>query len=302
MNIDGLSEKIKHNTWLIVLLAIFVSFVVPRLGLGIKPYLSYLLMFLMFLSCLDLRLGEIAISLKEYKKQSLVLAVIHLASPLVVLLLRRFFNDEIFLGLVLASTIPAGRSAVFLANIYGGEPTKALVVTTISNALSPILVPLVILLVAKTSIKIDATEMGSTILVLVVIPIVAALIFGRTPPGKVLNKYGVSISVITLFLIVMGIIAPIREVVLHNWLQSIGLGLFVAFLICFDFFLGYLVGGKKEEQITYALSAGYKNYTLATFLATALFAGNPMVALPAIVYTVVNNLLLIPLQLVLIKK
>lgn len=301
MNIDGLSAKIKRNTWLIVLLGIFGSFVVPRIGLGIKPYLSYLLMFLMFLSCLDLKLGEIVGSLKDYKKQSLVLAIIHVASPLVVLLLRPFItSDEIFLGLVLASAIPAGRSAVFLVNIYGGEPMKALVVTTISNALSPILVPLVVWSIAKTSIKIDVTEMGATILLLVVVPIVAAFLFGKTAPGKVLNKFSVSVSVLTLFLIIMGIIAPIRMVVLDHWMQSIGLGFLIAFLISFDFFLGYLVGSKKEEQITYALSAGYKNYTLATLLSLTLF--NPMVALPAIVYTVVNNILLIPLQLILTKK
>lgn len=301
MNVKELSENIKHNTWLIVLLGIFGSFVIPKLGLSIKPYLSYLLMFLMFLSCLDLKLGEIIVSLKEYKKQFLVLAIIHLASPLAVLLLRPFIpSDEIFLGLVLASAIPAGRSAVFLANIYGGEPMKALVVTTMSNALSPILVPLVVWSIAKTSIKINVTEMGSTIVFLVVVPIVAAFLFGKTAPGKTLNKYSVSISVLTLFLIIMGIIAPIRMVVLDHWVQSIVLGALIAFLICFDFLLGYLVGGKKEEQITYALSAGYKNYTLATLLALTLF--NPIVALPSIVYTVVNNLLLIPLQLFLTKK
>lgn len=291
---------VKQYTWLIIFIAIAVSFCFPFLGLNLKPILSYLLMAMMFLSCLDINAKEVLESLTGFNKQIIVLLIVHFASPLIVLFLKDYFSPEIFLGLILASTIPAGRSAVFLCNIYGGEPTKALVVTSISNIISPVIVPLVAWVFARTTIEMNPIEMGSTILWLVVVPIIAAIIARWIGIGKPLSKYSPSLSVGILFLIIMGIVSPIRNVVLADLSRSIGLAMFVVFLIVFDFSLGFLLGKKYSEKITFAISSSYKNYTLATLVALSLF--NPLTALPAILYTIANNFLLIPLQLIIARK
>lgn len=288
-------NKIKENIWLVVLGAIVVSFIIPKIGLSLKPYLNYLLMILMFLSCLDIEIKQIVDSFKDYKKQIIVLAIVHLASPVLILLMRGFLSDEIFLGLILAATIPAGRSSVFLANIYGGEPTKALMVTSWSNILSPIVVPVLVWTFARTSIHMDPSEMGMAILKLVLIPIIAAILIRKTKFNKSLSKNGPNFSVIVLFLIIMGIIAPIKDIVLKQPGYSLILVAIVAGLTIINFYLGYLTGKTKPEKITYAISASYKNYTLATVLALSLFS--PLVALPAIIYTIVDNILLIPMQM-----
>ena len=291
---------IKKNTWLIILLAISVGFFVPKVGLLLKPFLNYFLMALMFLSCLDINLKDVVESFVDYKKQILVLMIVHLAAPLLVLFLKDYLSPEIFLGLILASTVSAGRSAVFLSNIYGGEPTKALVVTTISNTISPIMVPLVVWFLAHSQIRMEPMEMGITILKLVVIPIVLAILARYLGLAKQLVKPAPSISILILFFIIWGIISPIRSIILGDWSQSIWLIFIVSALILVDFGLGYLVGSEKSEKITFAISASYKNYTLATIIALSLFS--PIVALPAIIYTICNNLLLIPLQLIVPKK
>lgn len=284
------------NTWLVIFIAIVISFVLPSFGKILNPYLNIFLMILMFLSCLDIDLKEFVKALKNFKIQFLILLVVHLVSPLIVLIfLKRFLSEEIFLGLILASVIPAGRASVFLVSIYGGNPETSLVISSISNALSPIVVPFLVWLFAKTSIKINPLEMGTTILWLVAVPIAAAILARWLGLVKHLVKQASGLSVIFLFLIIIGIISPIRQVILDNWEKSIWLILIVISLISFDFWLGWKIGKTKADKITLAITASYKNYTLGTLVALSLF--NPVVALPSIIYTITNNLMLVPIQI-----
>jgi predicted Na+-dependent transporter len=258
-------------------------------------------MILMFLSCLDIDLVECVGVLKNFKFETLIFLIIHLVSPLIVLIFfKRFLSDEIFLGLILASVIPAGRASVFLVSIYGGKPATALVISSISNALSPITVPLLVWLFAKTSIQINPIEMGTTILWLVAVPIAAAILVRILGLAKYLIKSASGLSVIFLFLIIIGIISPIRQVILDNWEKSIGLVLIIMGLISFNFWLGWKIGKTKADKITLAITSSYKNYTLGTLVALGLF--NPIVALPSIIYTITNNLMLIPAQILTRKK
>ncbi|MDD4382969.1 MAG: hypothetical protein PHD49_02420 [Candidatus Shapirobacteria bacterium] len=284
------------NTWLVIFLAIIISFVVPNFGKILSPYLNIFLMILMFLSCLDIDLKAFVVALKDFKIQLLLLLIVHLVSPLIVLIfLKGFLSEEIFLGLILASVIPAGRASVFLVSIYGGKPETALVVSSISNALSPIVVPLLVWLFARTSIKMDPIEMGTTIMWLVAVPILVAILVRWMGLAKYLVKQASGLSVIFLFLIIIGIISPIRQVILYNWERSMGLILIVIGLISFDFWLGWRIGKTKEDKITLAVTSSYKNYTLGTLVALTLF--NPVVALPSIIYTITNNLMLVPIQI-----
>lgn len=289
------------NTWLVIFLAIAISFVVPKFGEGLNPYLNIMLMLLMFLSCLDIDLKEFVKALKDFKIQLLILAIVHLISPLIVLIfLKRFLSDEIFLGLILASVIPAGRSSVFLVSIYGGKPVTALVISSISNALSPIVVPFLVWIFARTSIEINPITMGTTILWLVAVPIAAAILVRVLGWAKYLVKQASGLSVIFLFLIIIGIISPIRQMVLDNLEKSMGLILIVLGLISFNFWLGWKIGKTKEEKITLAVTSSYKNYTLGTLVALSLFS--PVVALPSIIYTITNNLMLVPIQILAKRK
>jgi BASS family bile acid:Na+ symporter len=291
---DRFNDALKRNTWMVILVGIIFSVAFPNYGLAINPYLNYLLGVILFLSCLDLNIKEILTTLSDVKAQSLSLLVIHLASPLIIYFLRGYFSPEIYLGLILASAIPSGRSAVFLSKIYGGKPIKALTVSTISNSLAPITVPALVWIFAHTTLQIDAVKIGSTIFYMVIIPFSLALLVARTKPGKALNRVSTSISTIMLFLIILGIISPIEPIITNHPVLTLALILIVSVLVIVDFFLGTLLKRDQADKVTYGLICSYKNYTLSTLLSLTLFS--PMVALPSVAYTIVNNLLLIPLQ------
>ena len=185
-------------------------------------------------------------------------------------------------------------SVVFLSELYGGISSTSLVITSMSNIISPVIVPALILFFTGTEINLDYLAITLTLIKLVIIPIFFAQIIRKTSIYYTLNKNKTNISIIILFVLIIGVIAPVREIILNNIALTFKLGLFVAILSVINFTLGYFIGKNKKENLSFAISTSYKNFTLATVVALTHF--EPIVALPAVVYTVVNNLLLIPLQ------
>lgn len=295
-----MSDFIKKNTWLLILIAIVISFASPLLGKLLSPYLNYFLMGIMFLSCLDIEIKDIWKDLKNFKMQAVVMVASQLIGPIVVLFLKPFLSEELFLGLILASAIPIGRSSVFIAKIFDGETMPALVMSSLSNALSPLTVPFLVWVFAKTSIEINPVEMGSTILWLVLVPILAAIVVRWSGKAKFLIKNSTNFSTLLLFLIIIGIITPLKATILENLFNSILLMSLITGLMILNFIFGWKLGKKRSEKIAFAISASYKNYTLGTLIALSMFG--PMVALPSIVYTITNNFFIIPLQLFFLKK
>jgi len=291
---------IKKKTWLLVLVATAISLIFPRAGLWASPYPIYFLMAIMFFNFLEINLDRLKTDLKNFKKKLAILAITHLVSPVIILLLKQYFSEEVFLGLIIVTVISVGMATVFLSNLFGGISEKALVITLISNLLAPVLVPFLVFIFAKTSIKIDFLDMGQTILKLVLIPAALARLVYMTKLKEPLKKSGTSISVILLFFIILGIVSPVRESIMENVSLSIVLLGIISVLVVINFILGYLLGTGRARKITYAITASYKNTTMASVVAYSLFG--PLVALPAIIYTVVINLLLIPLQLLVVKK
>jgi BASS family bile acid:Na+ symporter len=295
-----MSEYIRKNTWLLILIAIIWSFVSPGFGMFLKPYSNVFLIGIMFLSCLDIEIVDIWNNLKNFRKQTIIMFSSQLIGPILILFLKPFLSEELFLGLILASAIPIGRSSVFISKIFNGETMPALVMSSISNALSPITVPFLVWVFAKTSIEIRPVEMGSTILWMVLVPILAAVLVRWTGRAKFLIKHSSDLSTILLFLIIIALIAPLRETILNNLLNSLLLLLLIIGLMIVNFIFGWKIGKKREEKVAFAVSASYKNYTLGTLIATSMFG--PMVALPSIIYTITNNFFMIPLQLVFLRN
>ncbi|MBT7553111.1 hypothetical protein HN670_01420 [bacterium] len=295
-----MGQFIKKNTWLLVLLAIVLGFIFPKLGFFIQPSVVYLLMLLMLFSVLDMSYRKVWEQLHNYKKTLAALSIVHLAGPLIVLAFKPFVTEEIFLGLIIASVINSGVSVIFLSKLYGGLPSKALVITAVSHVLSPIVIPFLVILFAKTSIEIDPMSISWTIIRLVIIPIALSMLVRRSRLYKPMKKHGGWINIILLFLIIIGIISPIREIILANVSRAIYVGLIVMLIVVVDFLLGFALGKNKAERITYGVSTSYKNYVLSNVVALTLFG--PVVALPAALYAVANNVLLVPLQFLCCRK
>ncbi len=289
-----LQKILKEKTWLLILAAIALGLFVPASGTFLAPYLTPLLMILMFSSSLDLSKEEVFSHLLPFRKKAEVIAIIHLVSPLLIFFLRNTLAEELYVGLMLASLVSSGMSVVFLSHFYKGIPSEALIITTITNLFSPVIIPYLMLLLTKTTISIHPELMTVTLFKIVVLPILIANVIRESSYHMQVKKYADSASLVVLFFLILGLIAKVQVSIVANPADTLILCVIITGLILINFALGYSVGTTKQERITYAITASYKNFTLSTVLALTLFS--PLVALPSVLYTIMNNVLLIPLQ------
>lgn len=285
---------LKRHTWSVILLGVIISFAMPVFGILMSPFLHPLFMMLMFLSTLSINFSHVVSDLKHPKKIILLLILIHLVSPLIVFATRFMFTQELYVGLIIATSVPSGISAIFLTHIFKGDTTQALITTTLSSLLSPLLVPLSIRLFAGSSINVDTFGLIMTSAKLIIVPFICAQYISRTSLQKTLTKHSDTLNVALLFCIIIAILSPVRSYLTESLLLTLFLSTFIATLIVANFALGFALGKTLPEKIAGGLNAGFKNFALAMVLALTYFNG--VVALPPIIYALVTSVLLIPLE------
>lgn len=290
---------LQKHTWVLIVLALALSFLYPDPGLFLAPFVSYLLMLLMFLSLLKIRIRDVVMQLQHGKEILILLLIIHVGTPFCVFLLEPFLQLELYLGLLLISAMPSGISVVFLSKLFGGIPEKALPITAISHIITPVTVPLIVLLFAGREIEISAWHMTLTLIKLIGIPYLAAWIVRRSVFIEPLNKYSMVSSQILLFVLLIGLISPLVPLIIDNT-HLLPMIIVVSIIMTACFFWGsYRIGKTRKDHITFGITGSFKNFTLATVVAVSLFT--PLASLPVIVYAVTNNLLLVPLEIILRK-
>ena len=294
------NHKYSLPTWSLVLTAILISLIYPQIGLGLQNYVTYLMMGLMFFSFLNIDFKKISKNLHHIKKPSATLAIIHLLSPLIVLTLKPYLDPQIFLGFIIVTIISSGISVVFLSSLFKGNPNTALVITFFSNILAPVTIPALLYLFTKLVININYLSIALTIVKLIIIPLLVAMLFHQFKFTKSIAKHANTISTLILFVVMIGIISPVQYLLVYDLKLTFLLIAIVIGLTSINFFAGYALGNTREEKITYGICSNYKNYALASIIALTNF--DPMVALPAAIYALVNNLFLIPMQMLILHK
>ncbi|OGK59870.1 hypothetical protein A3I56_03310 [Candidatus Roizmanbacteria bacterium RIFCSPLOWO2_02_FULL_43_10] len=287
-------KYLQQNIWASIGLALFVSFAFPAAGTLLSPFVQILFMFMVFLSSINLNVRSILSQVHHPGKTVIALLLIHVVPPLTMLTLKPFVSDDLFLGLILASSAPSGIAVIFLSKMYKGDPSRALVITFLSNFLSPLILPLVVFTFVGRSVHLDILSMSLTLIKLIIIPGLLAQVIAQSHWKARISRNGPVLLTISLMLLIIGIISPVRNYLLDELLTSLLLAGFIGGTIMLLFLLGFHIGSTMEAKISYGIASSFKNFALATILAFSLF--NASVALPALVYAVVNSLLLIPLQ------
>ncbi|KKQ27507.1 MAG: Bile acid:sodium symporter family protein [Candidatus Magasanikbacteria bacterium GW2011_GWC2_37_14] len=285
--------------WLIILLSLILGIVWPTPGLILKNWLTPILMIMMTLGCLKTDLKELRNFKYDWRRYILILGNIFIVSSLIVFLCQKFLNPEIYLGLLLAVVVPCGISVVAFSIIFNGQPTKALITTTLAHLVAPLLVPIIVWLFAHKIININILSMFWLVFKLVIIPIFLAEIIKYFKFDKFLEKYIAGSNTILVSMLNWGTIAPATYLI--SWQNtSFLIALFIAlFIFILQIILGTLFGRNKEEKITWSIVNFYKNTGLASVIALTSF-GAPT-ALGVVAYILVTNAALVPFQFYLTK-
>jgi len=286
--------NIRKYFGLFIIAGIALGFFLPGPVLPLKPYLIVLLGLMMFFSCLKISAKDLLLIERDWWKYLVLMGIVFLLSSLVVFAFKGLLSDIVFVGLMVIAAAPSAIAVVFLADILGGEPHKALVGTTLAQLLAPILTPFLVWTFAHQAVSIDTQAMFLTIVKLVLIPFVLAQIVRRIGWDKAILKKSGWANEFLLFLLIWATMAPASMAIKSN-IREFWIALGIVFvLLVIQALAGFSFGRERKEKITFTVIAISKNFTVASVLALTLFGAPSLVGPAAFVF--LSNAVLVPLE------
>ena len=200
---------------------------------------------------------------------------------------------ELALGVILVGCCPGGTASNVITYLAKGDLALSVGMTACSTLLAPILTPLLVWLMAGTMVNVDTIGMLTSIIYVVIAPIVAGLLCQRFMPRatRSVTPYLPALSSVVIA-VVVGIIVShnasrlllggtivVAAVVLHNLL-----GLSVGYAI------GRLLRLPHPKRVALSIEVGMQNSGLASSLAVLHFAAYPLATVPGAIFSVWHNI------------
>jgi predicted Na+-dependent transporter len=288
----------RYSTSVVVLLSIVLGFLLPDIGLIWRPYLSFLLMFLMFLVSLAIEPKEIIESAKNYRVTFLALFMVLVFTPFLSLFAKPLFSPVSYVGTVLAFCAPSAVATAFWSGVFEADVAIALVISTTTSLLSIITVPMTMLVMVGAAVNVDTSWMMLNLVESVLIPMTAAFVFkkllGRA--SKRLTAYSFRAELAIIVLLIWGSIAPGVVHVKDDIGEFASLNVFMLVTLGSAFATAYFLTRRhdRKQAITIGIAASVKNAALSLVIGTTMFG--PTILAPLIANLIAQNLLLVPLK------
>lgn len=194
-------------------------------------------------------------------------------------------------GLVLVGAAPGGTASNVIVYLSRGDIALSVSMTTFSTLLAPLLTPILVLLLAGEFLPIDAKGLFTSIVQIVLAPVIIGLLL-RTFAAGLVERILPALPIIS----VAGITAAIAIVIGANADTVLTVGLLVIVAVVLHNGLGLALGygiaracglnipGRRAVSI----EVGMQNSGLAAALAATHF--NPVAALPAAIFSIWHNI------------
>lgn len=277
----------------IILASIVIGFIFPMPEVVLKVN-TYVLMLMMFLSCLKIDARELGRARKDWWRYLIILLFVFCWSVPFVWFARGLFDKEIFVGLMIAAAVPCGVSVIFLADLLGGDSTKALVSTTLAHLLSPVVTPLIVLLAASQVIEIHFMDMFLLISKLVIAPFILAQIVRQFSWHKILYEKTQDLNTCLLGFMNWSLISPIAALMIASPLLDIKISVVAILSLVTLAPIVYFFGRDRREGITWTIVGVYKNTTLAAVVAASILPVTSMIG--PVVYGIIMTLAMVGIE------
>jgi len=270
-----------------------IAFIVPDPFLIFGGYITILLGIVMFGMGLTLKAVDFKMILTNPVPVIIGVCAQYIIMPLTAFLIAYMMNlpAELAAGLVLLGSVPGGTASNVMVYLAKGNVPLSITMTSFSTLLAPIATPLILLLLAGKWMPVDPMAMFTSIIQVIILPIILGLVIRKFAP-TVVEK---SINVIPLISVV-AIIIIVSAVVAGNVasIASAGFIIFTAVMLhnAFGLLLGYLtalaLGLDESNRRAISIEVGMQNSGLGVALATAHFG--PLAALPSVLGAVWHNI------------
>ena len=265
----------------------------PTSFTGIGPYVTYLLMLIMFGMGVTLNIDDFKRVLTRPAPVIAGTFLHYLVMPLAAWGLAKLFQmpSDLAAGMILVGSVASGTASNVMIYLAKGDVALSVTISSVSALVGVFATPLLTKLYVDTNIEVDVMGMLLSIVQIVVIPIGLGLVIHHTMTNAVkrIEPYLPAFSMICILLIISAVVAGsqsfigsvglvvIIAVVLHNAIGLLG-----------GYWGGKLFGFDESTCRTLALEVGMQNSGLAATLGKIYFT--PLAALPGALFSVWHNL------------
>lgn len=282
--------------WLAVLILIGAGLALafPKHAASIVPAIPYLLGTIMFGMGLTLRASDFTDLFR--RPLPILVGVVgqFLIMPFLGWAVGHAFglDSEQIVGLILLGAVPGGTASTVLVFLGRGDVALTVTMTSVSTLIAPVVTPLLVLFYAGSEVPVNVSKIFLSIVEIVVGPVLLGLLVRFLAPRRIIDRVAPFLPVVS----VVGIVLVIAGITGANSAKLLSSGLLsLAAVIIFQgigFSLGYFAAWAtrvpRSARRAICIEVGTRDAGLAASLATAAF--NPLVALPAAVYSVWANI------------
>jgi predicted Na+-dependent transporter len=279
-----LRELIEGHFSLVLLLSCIAGLLLP--GLPDLPNESAVvtLALLMFIACYKLRDG--GLSTIRWQDIGLFCLLRYGLLPVVLWAIAYTFIPTYATGILLLATVPAAVSTPAFVAIYNGAMPTAFAIATISQIITPFMVPLQFTWLTYFGLADNGQvipEPAHLFMTMVWCIFVPMLVYAFTRHHKrsaaFIYREGKHMAIWLVAFVIALVVAKQRDVILSN-LPMLGFSLSVA-LACFAVFIpfGWWFGRKRPlaERVTYTTCSAFNNVALSVSLALLHFSADVVV-------------------------
>ncbi len=284
-----------------VFLAIILGFKFQYTAFSLSPYGIFLLFFLMFLSGFTIDIKQLKQNFPGFKPLLFTNFLIFILSPFVVWIFAKLLltDDQYIYGLVFSALTPAAAVAPFFTNHYKADKNNSFLFLISSMVLSPIVIPLILLLLMGNNLNIPSILLFKDILILVPLPILLSILIRKFLP-VIFNFIKNSLPILNFFilstLIFIQFGSSFKRLPLgHADIQNIIFILLISFVQDFYLFLFLKpissLFKSNETGLSMVISTSMKNIAIAS---TVLLLYSPKAAIAPALGFVAHSVLFSP--------
>ncbi|PPA71103.1 bile acid:sodium symporter family protein [Jeotgalibacillus proteolyticus] len=276
-----------------VIAAALLAFFVPGIFSPFGSYITILLGIVMFGMGLTLKPVDFKVVAKRPIPVVLGVAAQFIVMPLGAFVIALILNlpPELAAGLVLLGSVPGGTASNVMVYLAKGNLALSVAMTSLSTLLAPIATPLLLLLLVGQWMPVDAVAMFTSILQVIILPIVLGFVIQRIAPKAVESSLPViPLISVAAILIIVGVVTGANgpNVITAGWIVFAAVFLHNGFGLLLGYFIAMALGLKEDDRRAISLEVGMQNSGLGVALATAHFS--PFAALPSVWGAIWHNI------------
>ncbi|MBU3105890.1 arsenic resistance protein [Clostridium gasigenes] len=302
-----------------LLLLIFISVLLGQvniIGLAAGYVIIPALIIMLFLLFIQIPISDIGKSIKNIKFTAITVVINFIWTPILVFLLGRVFlsNDsDLLIGFVMLMVTPCTDwYLIFIARAKGNRALGASLLP-LNFILQIILLPLYILIIGGTSVKLDVVNLLTSTIVSLLIPLVLASIYrkiilskkGENYFEKVISKKACKFQGWFLNLAIATMFASQGRLLITNpqvlFKLLIPILLFFIINLIIGQWIGKLFKLTYEDKVVLNLTTLARNSPIALAIAVLSFPDKPIIALALVIGPLIELPVLLIISSILLK-